>query len=280
MKHILLVLALATSVATTWAQDEAVIAVRSRLDRSNSIYLNLGAASDFGLNNYRGGTLFGAGYVKRINRIVGVGANISYASYKVDYLDYMTGKYDDEEWNNSQPNNFYYTADMKQYILVNLSGGDLKQLAIGGIVKINFVPIKSNTMASFYASIAPSLVASTLDKIESNINFFSHPSFAAYNQVNNDSFESVPKQTKWTGGAILSTGVEFFPASTFSFYIQAGLSYSFPVPFVDTSLHQTRILEVENFNPFDDYPLPENFPLSTEKGFTSFNFQLGLSYNF
>jgi hypothetical protein len=54
------------------------------------------------------------------------------------------------------------------------------------------------------------------------------------------------------------------------------------VPFVDTSLYQNHILTVDFYDPFDKKttPLPKNFPLSDDKGFTTLNFQLGLTYNF
>jgi len=261
-------------------QDEAVIAVKARLAKSSSFHFNLGAATSLGQNNYKGGTLVGLGYQKRINRIISAGGSISYAAYRTDYVDFMTGKYYDSVWTNTQPNNFYYTASQEQYLLVNLSGGDLKQLSVSALVKLNFVPIMSNTIASFYGVVAPSLVVSMLDRIESNINFFDHPTINEYNQVNNSSFETSSAQSTVTGGVALSFGVEFFPTNLFSFYIQTGLGYSFPVPFIDTSLYQTRVLEQEDYNPFDDYPLPKDFPLSTDKGFTALNFQLGLTYNF
>jgi hypothetical protein len=262
------------------AQDESVIAVKARLEKSNSLHFNLGSASSLGQTNYRGGTLVGLGYQKRINRVVSAGVSISYATYRTDYADYMTGRYYDERWDNLQPANFYYTSSQLQYILVNLSGGDLKQVCISPIIKLNFVPIKSNTAASLYGLVSPSLVVSTLSGIESNINFFEHPNINAYNQVNNDSFESAPAQTTLTGGVNVSVGVEFLPANLFSFYIQTGLGYSFPVPFVDTSLYQTRVLEKADFDPYVDYPLSDDYPLSNDKGFTTWNFQLGITYNF
>ncbi|MBA4055775.1 MAG: hypothetical protein C0490_13750 [Marivirga sp.] len=282
MKQIVFVaLALLFIVEQSTAQEEAVIAVKSRLEKSNSLHFNLGSANSLGQTNYRGGTLVGLGYQKRINRIVSIGVSITYASYRTDYADYMTGKYKDARWgNNLQPTNFYYTDSQAQYILVNLSGGNLNHVNISPVVKINFVPIMSNTLASFYGLVSPGLVVSTVGRVESNINFFDHPSIEEYKQVNNDSFESSAAQTKLTGGISISAGVEFFPTSLFSFYIQTGLGYSFPVPFVDTALYQKRVLEKDEFNPFDDYPLSADYPISHDKGFTTWNFQLGITYNF
>jgi len=149
------------------------------------------------------------------------------------------------------------------------------------LAKINFVPIKSNTVASGYVIAAPSLVMSTLEEVESNINFFDHPTEVDYLQVNNQSYTLSESQTTTTGGINIGVGVEFFPVNLFSFYIQTGIGYTFPVPFVDTSLYEKHILEVDYYNPFDKVPpLPKNFPLSEDKGFTTLNFQLGLTYNF
>jgi hypothetical protein len=269
------------------AQEEAVIAVKARLEKSSSFHFNLGAATSLGQNNYKGGTLVGLGYQKRVNRLLSVGANVAYATYRADYNDFMTGAYHDPLWNvdpkDKVPNNFYYTSSQAQYLLVNISGGDLKQVSISAIAKINFVPIKSNTIASVYGLVAPSLVMSTLDPVESNINYFDHPTDNDYLQVNNDSYTLSSSESTITGGINLGLGVEFFPTNIFSFYIQGGLGYTFPVPFVDTSLYGKHVLAVDQYDPFDDSvppPLPKNFPLSDDKGFTTLNFQLGLAYNF
>jgi hypothetical protein len=92
-----------------------------------------------------------------------------------------------------------------------------------------------------------------------------------YSHDNNHSFEKSAKQTKWTGSAIINLGVEFFPTNLFTFYFQTGFGYSFPMPFVDTSLYQTHTLA--------EY-LSKDFPLSSSKGFSTLNFQFGLAYNF
>lgn len=279
-------LLLASSVTIVFGQEEAVIAVQARLEKSNSFHFNLGLASSLGQNNYQGGTLVGLGYQKRINRVLSAGASLNYATYRSDYNDFMTGTYKDPKWAVPPdefivPKNFYYTASQAQYLLVNISGGDITQFSIGAIVKFNFVPIKSNTIASFYALAAPSLVISNLEKVESNINFFDHPTIDDYLQANNASFVLAESQSKTTGGLNIGAGVEFFPTNLFSFYIQAGIGYTFPVPFVDTSLYEKHTLDVESYNEFDKVPpLPKNFPLSDDKGFTTLNFQLGLTYNF
>ncbi|HMG90660.1 MAG TPA: hypothetical protein VK589_11395 [Chryseolinea sp.] len=262
-------------------QEEAVIAVKARLEKSNSLHFNLGAATSLGQNNYQGGTFVGLGYQKRVNRILSVGTLLNYASYRSDYNNFMTDRYLDPNWTIFIPNNTYYTASQAQYLIVNLSGGDIRQLSLGAVAKINFVPIKSNTVASGYALVAPSLVMSSLEEVESNINFFDHPTIDDYLQVNNQSYILSESQTTTTGGINIGVGVEFFPTNLFSFYMQAGLGYTFPVPFVDTSLYENHILAVDSYNPFDKVPpLPKNFPLSDDKGFTTLNFQLGLTYNF
>src|SRR4030095_1481679 len=127
----------------------------------------------------------------------------------------MTGKYKDPLWSPDGsvtfPNNFYYTSSQAQYLLVNISGGDLKQFYFSAIAKINFVPIKSNTIASVYGLVAPSLVMSTLDPVKSNINYFDHPTDDDYLQVNNDSYTLSSSESTVTGGINLGVGVEFFP---------------------------------------------------------------------
>ena len=231
----LILLLLATLVTTGFGQEEAIIAVQARLERSNSFHFNLGAATSLGQNNYQGGTFVGLGYQKRVNRILSVGGLLNYATYRSDYNDFMTGRYRDPNWGEDVdevggfqvPINFYYTPSQAQYLLVNLSGGDIRQLALGLVAKINFVPIKSNTIASVYALAAPSLVMSNLEEVQSNINFFDHPTVDDYHQVNNESFVLAESQSKTTGGINIGVGVEFFPTNLFSFYIQTGVGYTF-----------------------------------------------------
>lgn len=262
------------------AQEEAVIAVRDRLDKSNSFSFAMGQATSLGQNNYKSGALLGLVYQKRLNRILSAGIGLSYSTYRVDYKEYMTGKYFDPEWNNEQPTNFYYTSSQAQYYLVNLSGGDLGLASAQALLKINFVPIKSGTVASAYASIAPGVVMASLTQVQSNINFFEHPDDFTYSQANNTSFESAAAQSTWTGCLVLSFGVEFFPVNQFSFFMQADFGYHLALPFVDTSLYQERVLEEPYYNPYEDYPMPANFPLSDNTAFLTLNFRLGLSYNF
>jgi hypothetical protein len=269
--HCIFVIFMMLTVSESRGQEEEVIGLKARLERSNAFYFTLGAGNSLRQNNYTGGTMVGAGYQKRVNRILSIGASATYTTFRTDYANFMTGKYFDPKWNNSQPNNFYYPADMSEYYLVNLSGGDLRQMYISIPLKVNLIPIKSTTVTSFYGIIAPALVLSQLENVVANENYFLHPSPTEYLQEDNRSYEASTRQSTWKGGVVLSAGVEFFPANLFSFYLQAGLGYSFAVPFVDTSLYQKHtIQEYKN----------RNFPLSTKKEFSTFNIQMGLSYNF
>lgn len=50
--------------------------------------------------------------------------------------------------------------------------------------------------------------------------------------------------------------------------------------FVDLSLHEKDILDLDHYDPFVKVPpLLKNVPLSDDKVFTTLNFQPGLTYN-
>lgn len=253
------------------AQEDEVVLVKARLERSNEIQFALASCSSLGQNNYTGGNKVGLGYLKRLNRVLSIGGNISYTTFRTDYADFMTGKYFDARWNNAQPNNFYFPSNMSEYYLVNLSGGELNQIHFLIPFMFNFIPIKSSTITSFYASISPGVILSKIGQVLGNENYFQHPTIDQYIQVNNRSFEAARKQSKLTGGMMLNLGVDFFPTHVFSFSFQVGYGYSLPVPFVDTSLYQSHTIE--------EYR-DEKFPLSVNKGLSTASFQFGLSYNF
>ena len=254
-----------------FSQADEIITASARLERSRSFYFTMGNSASLGQTNYIGGTLLGIGLNKRLNRIFSIGGSLSYSTFRTNYAEFMTGKYFDPKWNNDQPNNFYYPSDQSEYFLVNLSGGDLKQLYFSIPIKLNLIPIKSSTVASVFGTIAPGIVNSQLETILANENYFIHPSETEYLQENNISYKPSEKSSTLTGYLSVQAGVEFFPASIFSFFLQAGLGYSFKLPYVDTSLYQTHtIQEYRN----------DSFPLSRDKGFSTLNFQLGLCYNF
>src|SRR5690349_19861354 len=81
----LLSLALVFSISAT-AQDEGSVVVKERFERDKTIYFSLGPSVTLGKNlgDYSAGFNFEAGFLKRTNRLLSVGANFSYLQFNYD----------------------------------------------------------------------------------------------------------------------------------------------------------------------------------------------------
>lgn len=283
-----------------FSQDEGLIQKKERLAKSNSIVLGVGPSFTLGKNigDYSTGFNFEAGYVRRLNRILSVGASLSYTKFKYDPDvtndvggNAYTGIGDPNGWNNK----YGLSEDFIYGYTLELEGGDLAMTSLAVNIKLNFVPIKDGTKFSVYGFVRP--FVSSVSRTEVNgysvryffetyedfgSSYYDYDDLLFYNQGDEtwypdgaegswgpDDYPALKSDTEITGGVAIGPGIEFMPNSTVSISLQASFGYTFPITFVSTKSYDS---DLESYS-------DEEFPM-TKKGFPSLNLQFGVSFNF
>jgi len=279
------------------AQDEGTIVKRERIARDNSIYFALGPSFTLGKNigDYSAGFNIEAGFVKRVNRVFSVGPSLSFVQFNYDPAvtdvgnknTFIGGPYEDSNFES------YYAA-----FYVDLTGGDISLTSLAVNLKFNFVPIKDNTKLSFYFFAKPFIAQSTRSEvigdayiltnygdIESEDDWYIEDQFdwTAGNQYALTEYgisvsQDMKKESKVTGGIYIGPGVELFPNSKFSAFLQVAIGYTFPITYVSTEYYNKEGSENDLDAIFESGDL-NKYPM-LEKGFPSIGVQFGASYNF
>lgn len=280
-KIICLSLALIGFVTMLSAQDEGDIVKRERIDRDKSIFLGIGPSFTLGKNigDYSTGLNLELGFTKRLNRVFSIGPSISYLEFAYD--PEKTG------FNNIFVGGPYLDDFGDQYYagaIVNFEGGDLSLTSLAVNLKLNFVPVKDNSVVSVYAFAKPFVTLVTRTAVTGTVDVYSNyndPSstddwfyvttidYADNNELGLELSDKVDSGSEVTGGIFIGPGVEIFPAKKFGFFAQASFGYTFPLTFVSTQSYEGQNL--------DD--VSNDFPM-TKKGFPSVNLQFGVSFNF
>lgn len=297
-------------ITSVSAQDEGVIAKKERIDKASNLFIGFGPSITFGKNigDYSTGFNVELGFLKRLNRVLSIGPSVSYLHFKYDpekttaddggaYVgsgDIDTDWYgsDYDSWNNKYDLNESYDYG---YVL-SLDGGDVSLISLAVNLKLNFVPVRDNSVFSAYIFAKPFVTSAqrkevsgtgTMYVYEAYEDFSGTPAFENddllyYNQGDDtwyangyvdkwgpSGYPELKKKSSISGGIFIGPGVEFRPARKLSFYLQPMLGYTFPISFVSTKSFDNSV---------DSYTDPK-FPI-VKKGFTSLTVQLGASFNF
>ena len=261
-----------------FAQDEGTIVKRERIPLDKGIFvgggISVAGGSNFG--DYSAGVNFEGGYLKRLNRVFSIGGSISYLSFKYDPS--VIKNKPDIDGSGVFPNFYfdylYYLKSSALYegYVLTLEGGDISIASLALNLKVNFVPIKDNSVVSVYGFAKPFIASASSSELTG---------FGEY--IYNDTINNVAglydpakniqrtykSQSSITGGIFIGPGIEFFPSRAFSFFLQASFGYTFPINIVSTRSYGNDTTQ-DLGNP--------NFPVKS-LGFTSINFAGGISYN-
>lgn len=274
------------------AQDEGVITKKARIDRSQGIFIDVGPSWTLGKNigDYKAGVNFEIGYQKRMNRILTIGPSLSYLSFDYDPEEtglnsaFIGGPFQDDQGFS------YYEG-----VYFDLNGGDLSLLSLAMNVKLNFIPVRDNSVISVYAFAKPFISYATRTAVTGTAYFLANygdiedggdwqstgqyldweagTSLGGDRVISND----LKEQTQVTGGIFVGPGIELFPARKVTAFLQVSVGYTFPVSFVGTEDfkdNQFYGTDVEGFlENMQKYPV-------TKEGFPSVNLQFGVSFNF
>lgn len=258
-----------SAISIGFAQDEGSVIKRERIERDKSIFVGAGISvvggSNFG--DYSNGINFEAGYTKRLNRILSIGGSLSYLKFAYDpsILEKTpTGK--------DIPNYVYYDKTITDLNNVNdiwilsINGGDVSMLSLAGTIKLNFVPVKDNSVVSVYGFAKPFVSMASVSKATGKLEAYQYTTdwFANPNEDLAGDYED----NSFTGGIFIGPGIEFFPAKKVSFFAQASFGYTFPIKVISTRSYGNDIYR----DVVDDFPLKAS-------SFTSINFAAGISFN-
>jgi hypothetical protein len=271
----LVLLLLSTSL---YAQDEGTAVAQTRFERDKSIYIGGGPSIPFGdnLGDYSLGLNFEAGFFKRLNKVMSIGPNISYLSFK----------YDADE---TYP--YYYDPTNDYAIESSLSGGDVSLLSIGFNFKLNFVPVSDNSVFSLYGIGNPFVSFVSRGECIQSGDFYEdidgdivYDDFSFSVDYSPDDYPALKEESKVSGGVHLGIGFEINPTKKVSVFGQATFSYTLPITYVATNSFlkeedqyfdgNDRIYyDAEQSFYLDEFPIKEN-------GFSALSFKLGVSFNF
>lgn len=254
------------------AQDEGAVVKKERIERDKGIFVGGGVsiAGGSNLGDYSTGINFEGGFNKRVNRVFSIGASLSYVKFAYD-PEVLNTKPDPS--GQGLPSNFYYDTSLplssvSEGYFLTLKGGDVSIISLAANLKLNFVPVKDNSVVSVYAFAKPFIASSTVSSISGTAEYIFYDGTDWVYDASNDVSGTYDSKSSITGGIFLGPGVEINPAKPISIFVQASFGYTFPMEVVSTRSYG---------NDFNDLGA-NNFPLSS-LGFTSINFAAGISFN-
>jgi hypothetical protein len=260
---------LLTTISIGFTQDEGSVVKRERIDRDKSIFVGAGISvvggSNFG--DYSNGINFEAGYTKRLNRVLSIGGSLSYLRFAYDpsFLEKTPNGKD-------IPNYVYYDKtitnlnNVNDVWLLSIQGGDVSLISLAGNIKLNFVPVKDNSVVSVYAFAKPFVSLASVSKAIGKLEAYQYTTDWFLNP--SEDLEGEYDDSSFTGGVFIGPGIEFFPAKKISFFAQASFGYTFPIKVISTRSYGNDI----NVDVNGDFPLKS-------VSFTSINFAAGISFN-
>jgi hypothetical protein len=284
MKGILLLVMIScVFAARVRAQEVADVDINSRFKKDQGVYAGLNFAGVLGktLGDYGGGFGLEVGYMRRLNKLVSLGAGISTLSFRYDAA--KTYKY-------------YYDIPDDQEIQLSLHGGNVNLISLGINAKINFIPVSDASKFSVYGIVSPYISVYTRGALSGQGDYYNNNGNAIYNIYSSTStwdgsnFPALKKASGVTGGANLGFGVEWLPARTISYFLQATVGLTGPISYVSSEsyLHNEDKYSDGSTPPLTLYGDSEslkksyfndNFPI-VKKSFTTATIRFGVAFNF
>lgn len=220
MKHVYSLLIIIVLIpACVDAQDEGEITKKARIERSNNFFIGAGPSFTFGKNigDYSTGLNFDFGYTKRVNRLISIGASISYITfaYKPEDASIENGNayYGDGLVDTDWYGSYYSNWDEKYNLSGNgidpsfrygyeltLEGGDISLLSLAATIKLNLVPVKDTSPISVYLFIKPFVTQAKRSAVTGKGVFYV---FEAYEDFNGSAAGTPPAESDYEFDDIL-----------------------------------------------------------------------------
>ena len=187
-----------------YAQDIADVGVKSRFEKSRGIYLAGGPAFVQGaLGDYSNGLGIETGFMKRLNKVMSIGAGLSYLSFNYD---------------SKKTHPDYYNPDAEQTVKLSLGGGDVSLLSAGFNFKLNLIPVSDHTTFSVYGIGTPFVSYYSRGEVSGNGALYNYNATSGKYDifVKNDpwtkaDFPVLKSESKITGGVYLGRYSRMLP---------------------------------------------------------------------
>lgn len=278
MKSELIILSVCIVVTSAFGQDEGPVSKKSRTPVSKTFHIG-GGPSYRSLGNsgdYSSGITVDVGVSRRVNRVLSFGISILYSSFRYD--EEISDSFGDPQ---AEGNNVYYEEGGYQARVIYFEGGDVRMLAAGFNAKLNLLPFEQKKLLP-YIMARPFVMSASRTAITATsetyyyANIPPEPTNLWELSATEDLDSGSPGREHWasasrlSGGASLTGGAEMVLPSKVGFFLQASVTFTFPVSYISTSAYPATL---------DDGYSNSEFPL-VEKSFSSLNVSMGVSYNF
>jgi hypothetical protein len=278
MKKLLLSACILLLSIFTYAQDEGTAVAQARFARSKSFYVSGGPALTLGKNlgDYGTGISFETGYTKRLNKLLSIGPNFSFLSFKYD---------------ESKTYPYYYDSFNDVALEFSMDGGDVSLISLGCNFKLNFVPVGDATTFSIYGIANPFVSYVTRKEFQGSAEFFTDGNQDGVYDDSQGVFDygvneepDFAEDSKISGGVHLGFGFEIMPTKPVSFFMQATFSYTLKIGYAATESFlkdDDRYVDANNrvYYEADNSVYLKGYPIA-EKGFSALSIKAGVSFNF
>jgi hypothetical protein len=246
-----------------YSQEEGRAEVKERFERmhfsSFSVGLVRGSTGD-----YDKGWQADVGYGKRLNKLITVGASLSFMSLGNSYTGYDYYVTESDEPSAFPPGS---TTDGEPYdesIEVGISGGSFSSFTLNGFLRMNLTPYNDQSKVVVFGFLRPSLGISFLSAMTKEVRLV-----VDYTYVDTDFYDR-PATSSFVAGFSLGPGVELIPAKNFS--VAAHVCFN---SFFGDSI----VLDKSAWRPSTATVTNVEFPV-TSGALISLSFTVGLQYNF
>lgn len=278
MKKELLLLCLSFTLTNALGQDEGPVAKKSRTPVSKTFHIG-GGPSYTSLGNsgdYSSGIAVDVGVSRRVNRVLSFGISMSYSAFRYD--EKISDSFGDPQ---AEGNNVYYEEGGYQARVIYFEGGDVRMLAAGFNAKLNLLPFEERKLLP-YIMARPFVMSASRTAITATSETYYYANIPPepmelWELSSTEDLDSgSPGREHWastsrlSGGASFSGGAEMVLPSKVGFFLQASVTFTFPVSYISTSAYPATL---------NDGYFNSEFPL-VEKSFSSLNISIGVSYNF
>ena len=265
------------------AQEVADVSIKSRFKKDQGFYggINFAGVLSKTLGDYGGGLGFEVGYMRRLNKLLSVGAAISTLNFKYD----ATKTYP-----------YFYDVPADRAIELSLNGGNVNLVSLGVNGKINFIPVSDASKFSAYGIVSPFISVYSRGALSGEGDYYRNNGEGIYNipdgaeTLNGSTHPGLKKASGVTGGANLGFGVEWLPARTISYFLQVTAGFTGAVNYVSSEsyLHTDDQYHDASSPPliyYGDSPAEkksyfnDQFP-TVKKSFTTATLRFGVAFNF
>lgn len=138
------------------AQEEGRAEIQQRFERMHFSSFSIGLVRS-STGDYTDGWQADVGYGKRVNKLITLGANVTYLTLGNSYNGYDYYVTESDEPSAFPPGS---TTDGNPYdesIEVAISGGEFSAFSLSGFVRMNFTPYSDNSKIVVFGFIKPSV---------------------------------------------------------------------------------------------------------------------------